>query len=407
MSHLLKRIGLAFLAATLASLLAACGGGGGSGGTGTLGLALTDAPACGFDHVYVTVSKVRVHQSSDLNVADADAGWHDLTLPSPVRIDLLSLSNGVLYALGTRTLPAGNYQQLRLMLVANTGNSAPYANALVLSGASSETGLSTPSGIQSGIKLIHPFTVTADQQVDLVLDFDACKSVVQNGNSGNYSLKPVISVIPVAVSGRIEGYVDATLAAATPVLVSAQVVNGTTVTTIKATVADSTGKFVLSPVLATSMQAGSYNLVITATDRATAVVSGVSVIASSTTAVNTTTSRIALDNSTMLNAGGTVSVSGNAVGVDGAVQALQTMSTTLPVEVAYSGIDPLDGSYGFALPVAAAKYAPFVNSATPLVFANAMPSSGVYSLVATLANGSALTAGLTFTSVDVSRDFPF
>ena len=37
--------------------LAACGGGGGGGasGDGTLRVALTDAPSCGYDHVYVTV----------------------------------------------------------------------------------------------------------------------------------------------------------------------------------------------------------------------------------------------------------------------------------------------------------------------------------------------------------------
>lgn len=44
--------------------LAACGGGGGDGGsaaTGTLHVQMTDSPSCGFDHVYVTVSKVRVN----------------------------------------------------------------------------------------------------------------------------------------------------------------------------------------------------------------------------------------------------------------------------------------------------------------------------------------------------------
>jgi len=50
--------------------LAACGGGGGSGGSpetavsgmGTLRVALTDSPACGYDAVNVTIDRVRVQQ---------------------------------------------------------------------------------------------------------------------------------------------------------------------------------------------------------------------------------------------------------------------------------------------------------------------------------------------------------
>src|SRR5512147_882008 len=90
---------LVWLMALLAAVLvASCGGGGygGSGGAsgygmGTLGVSLTDAPACGFDKVYVTVSKVRVHQSS--TAADTAAGWYDITLNPAQKIDLLSLNN--------------------------------------------------------------------------------------------------------------------------------------------------------------------------------------------------------------------------------------------------------------------------------------------------------------------------
>jgi len=79
------RQGVARVAAGVAALtlatLSACGGG--DGGTpasnaGTLQLSLTDAPACGFDKVYVTLQKVRIHQSS--SATDTDAGWTDLTL---------------------------------------------------------------------------------------------------------------------------------------------------------------------------------------------------------------------------------------------------------------------------------------------------------------------------------------
>ena len=144
--------------------LAACGGGGGGStstaqtqGTGTLRIALTDAPSCGFDQVNVTVDRVRVHQSA--GAGESEAGWSEVRLNPPRKINLLTLMNGVLFDLGQTALPAGQYQQLRLMLVANAGSGSP-ANSVVPSGGA-ETALSTPSGMQSGIKLNHSFTVPA------------------------------------------------------------------------------------------------------------------------------------------------------------------------------------------------------------------------------------------------------
>src|SRR5258706_7820722 len=73
----------------LTTLLAARGGGGGYGGNsgsggmsypGTLGVSMTDAPACGFDALNVTVKQGRVHQNSTAN--DTDGGWGDIP-PSP------------------------------------------------------------------------------------------------------------------------------------------------------------------------------------------------------------------------------------------------------------------------------------------------------------------------------------
>ncbi|CCF96669.1 fragment of putative lipoprotein (part 1) [Ralstonia solanacearum K60] len=48
---------------------------------------MADAPACGFDHVYITVSKVRVHMSAQ--ASDTDTGWTDVALAAPQRVDLL------------------------------------------------------------------------------------------------------------------------------------------------------------------------------------------------------------------------------------------------------------------------------------------------------------------------------
>ena len=206
-------------AATTVTLLSACGGGGegvaaptpgasgtpgtpvipaapgtpgtpgtppGGDGSGTLRIALTDAPACGYDHVYITVDRVRVHASS--SAEDSDGGWSEVVVNPAQRIDLLDLTNGVLAELGQTPLPAGQYSQVRLVLRSN-GTGTP-ANAVVPTGGS-EIPLDTPSATQSGLKLVHGFTVQPNTLVDLVLDFDACKSIVKRGNSGRYNLKPV------------------------------------------------------------------------------------------------------------------------------------------------------------------------------------------------------------------------
>ena len=282
----LQRTGRLFcVAATLA--LAACGGGGGIGGTGapigSLRFAVTDAPACGYDQVNVTLQKVRVHQSA--TAADTDSGWSEVVLTPEKRVDLLTLTNGVLEELGQTSLPAGKYTQLRLVLAANTP-AAPLANSVVPTGGA-ETALDTPSAAQSGLKLNVDIDVPAGQLADFVIDFDACKSVVRRGNSGRFNLKPVIRVIPrLADAGlRVVGYVAPAIAN-TATQVSLQL-NGVPV---KATVPDASGNFVLYPV-----PVGSYDLVVTAAGRATSVMTSVPVTTATVTTVNGTATEITPD----------------------------------------------------------------------------------------------------------------
>jgi hypothetical protein len=252
------------MASVLAVFVAGCGGGGGgdtSPAPGTLGVSLTDTPACGFDAVNVTVTKVRVHQSS--TALDTDAGWTDITLNPALKIDLLSLTNGVLKALGDTPLAAGHYTQLRLVLDPNTA--VGLTNSVVPTGGV-ETALVTPSAVQSGIKLVNAFDVAGGQRVDLLLDFDACKSIVKRGN-GTYALKPVIRVIPFVLNG-IDGFVDLTLLGS-GVMATAQQ-NGVIV---QSTAPNSqTGEFFLG-----RLALGNYDVVVTASGRATAVIAAVPV----------------------------------------------------------------------------------------------------------------------------------
>ncbi|WP_249931276.1 DUF4382 domain-containing protein [Ramlibacter sp. 2FC] len=377
-----------WLAAGLtAATLAACGGGG-SGGTGTLRVALTDAPSCGYDHVYVTVERVRVHQSS--SAGDAEAGWSEIVLSPARRIDLLDLTNGVLEELGNTDLPAGDYQQIRLVLSENTG-SAPLANAVQPTGGST-VALDTPSGTQSGLKLQAHFNVPAGQTADVALDFDACKSVVATGSPGKYNLKPVISVIPILTA--IEGYV-ATNIANSGTLVTAQLTDGTRVRGTTPGTTDGKFRLVVLP-------NSNYSVVVAAAARETAAVTGVPVT-TGTTALNPVAAPIAPASSAVASVSGTVTT-GSSVPVAGAtVRATQALTGGPTIQVA-SQITGATGGYALSLPLAAPIRAPYAGGAA-LAFAADGAVAGKYSFEAKAQGYLTQTTGVIALSGDIAQDF--
>ena len=399
----------AALSAAVLGSLVACGGGGGGGGSfpvaastptspssstststaekGTLRLAMTDAPACGYDAVNVTVTKVRVHQSAD--AAESDAGWQDLPVDPAARIDLLSLTNGVLFELGQLPLPVGNYTQLRLVL-ADNGGSTPLANSVVPTG-DKEIALKTPSGQQSGLKAKADIAVAANQMADFVIDFDACKSVVKAGNSGQYLLKPVLSVVPRLVSGVL-GFVDVGVIGPQTSVSLQQ--NGVIV---KATVPDSTGRFLLQPV-----SAGSYTLVLTAPGRTTAVVTSVPVAAQTVTTLNASTSAFTVPASPTATLSGAVSTASSPI--EAQVRALQPLSGGPTIVVADRPADSATGAYSYVVPVNAPLVAAYAVPPVALVFAPNAAAAGKYVVEASgagavkTASSPTLAGGATFSA---------
>lgn len=378
------------MAALLAALVAGCGSGDG-GGTGTLGVSLTDTPACGFDEVNVTVVKVRVHQSS--SAPDNDAGWTDITLNPARKINFLSLNNGVLDYLGETPLAAGHYTQLRLVLNANTGPGL--ANSVVPTGGT-EMPLVTPSAVQSGIKLVNQFDVASGQRVDLMLDFNACKSIVLRGN-GTYALKPVIKIIPFALNG-IHGFVDPALLGSNVMVTAQQDGN-----VVQATAPKTTGEFFL-----TRLVPGTYDVVLTADGQATAVITSVP--------VTTTTSIVDISDSvapitlhasiTNHTVSGTATLNPASTTEIAYVSAKQAFGVAPVVTVkSVAADDSMSGAYSMTLPTDAPWLGQY---ATPLpIVLTAQPAvAGLYTIESS-ATGyqTSLPSFVDITVVNAVRNF--
>ncbi|MBI3527243.1 MAG: DUF4382 domain-containing protein [Betaproteobacteria bacterium] len=368
-----------------------CGGGSGSS-SGTMGVSLTDAPACGFDAVNVTVRKVRIHQSSV--APDSSDGWTDITLNPARKINLLDLNNGVLESLGETPLTVGHYTQLRLVLAANTGQ--PIANSIVLSGTTTEIPLATPSAVQSGIKLVNSFDVASGQRTDVVLDFDACKSIVTRGN-GMYALKPVIKVIPTSLNG-IKGFVDASLLG-NQVMVSAEVNGGV----VNSTVPDpQTGEFFLARI-----PPGTYDVVITADDHATAAIAAVPVANdNSIVSISSNAAPVLLPVSASHSISGNVTLNPVSASEEVVfVAAKQTLGSGPTVTVKSQGADLLSGAYSLALPASAPLLGQYGSGTLPIALAAQSAVAGQYAVEASATGYQTQSFSKDISAADATQNF--
>ena len=210
---LLLGIGLVFCSGGGSGTVGSSGDSGiGGGNIGTLSLGLTDGPPPKntYDAIYVTIKEISVkHEDKE--------GWDRLAGPEldlPKTFNLLDLVNGVIADLGAVELEAGHYNQMRLLLGTEPddeenilGEAHDYANYLILEGDDEQIPLKVPSGYQTGIKLVNGFDIEVEGSTELVLDFDANKSIVKAGKSGKWLLKPTIKMIE-SVTYSVEGFVE-------------------------------------------------------------------------------------------------------------------------------------------------------------------------------------------------------
>ncbi len=170
-------------------------------GTGTLRMQLVDAPNCidGLEHLYLVLNDVSVHRGAE---DTGDTGEWFSVMPDTLTveqrtIDLLDYVGGASLTLGEEDLPADFYSQVRLKLEKAW---------IVVNGDS--LGLTVPSGMQSGLKLIHGFHINSGLLTELTLDWDACRSLVETPpGSENWKLKPTITIMESSIAGSISGTV--------------------------------------------------------------------------------------------------------------------------------------------------------------------------------------------------------
>lgn len=169
-------------------LMGGCGGGGDGVRTGTLSVAITDAPG-EFAEVHLSILEVRVVPTGDAGEPTGPGLPLIASFDPPREVDLLDLA----YAqelLGTAVVPAGEYSQVRLVLAPNVNGEPPANYVTLLSDPATQIPLDTPSAQQSGLKLLGKYVVTAGETAAIVLDFDPARAIVEAGNSGKYILKP-------------------------------------------------------------------------------------------------------------------------------------------------------------------------------------------------------------------------
>jgi len=184
-----------------ASLLGvtACGGGDGAG-SGQMQLSVADAPVDGAQAVVVKFTGVELTGNSGNPVT--------INFAQPKTIDLLKDSGTATAVLFNQPIPAGEYGQIRLMVVADGDPS----NSYIMLSDGTMHGLQVPSGSESGYKLVSGFTVPSGGVVDYTIDFDLRKDLTcPTGQAPVCTLKPADRLVDNTTVGNIQGVVSNTL----------------------------------------------------------------------------------------------------------------------------------------------------------------------------------------------------
>ena len=173
-----------------------CGGGGSSPSTpipiaspivsrGTLNVTLVDTPA--------TPTISRIDLTVDRVEADVNGQWQPISSTAQT-VNLLDLAT-VEGKLGSQLLPQGGYSRIRVIPTSFVVTDTTGAHPVSLAGIGT-----------TGIEIPINFTIQANGITDVILDFNAARSL-QRQADGSYILTPVIAAYVRSQIGSIGGSV--------------------------------------------------------------------------------------------------------------------------------------------------------------------------------------------------------
>ncbi len=223
-------------------------------GDASLKFYLTDNPG-EYQQVNIDVKAVMLIMSDTLMEIPSNPGVYNL----------LDFTNGKDTLIADVEYGEGRLSQVRLLLGEN--------NTIMVDSVLHD--LKTPSGQSSGLKLNVHEDIVAGEAYSFIIDFDAQKSIVRQGN-GKYSLKPVIRVFTEVLTGSVHGIISPVVADS---LISLVISPDSTLTTIS----DTLGNFMFR-----GLEPGEYSIDIFATSTySDTTLTGIEILAGQVTELGT------------------------------------------------------------------------------------------------------------------------
>jgi hypothetical protein len=156
-------------------------------GQGRITIYLADAPADIYSEVNVEIERVEIYSEQ--------TGWTEIRGEAEV-YNLLDLTNGNMAVLADVIVEADTYTRVRIHLGSKSN--------LVIGG--SMVNISLSAGYQGGYELEHQIEMESGTTAEILLDFDAHRSVSGSVVTG-FVLQPVIRIQAMDQAGNIRGRV--------------------------------------------------------------------------------------------------------------------------------------------------------------------------------------------------------